>query len=236
MTTKRTNKATNNGAANRISPEQFDGEQGDIIIRPVERKIIELRIKGTSPLLVHNWEEKAIKMIYDKQVGSAKKVREKKIPEEQFLGSRYVSSEGWDGVPAGGVKGCLVGACRAYDDLVMTQMRRFIWVLGDGVEERKPAWDGAISTGRDLVRIHGTAEPFESMVRIASGVADIRYRAIYREWSMLLRIGFIANKFTPDQVVNLVQMAGVVEGLCEHRPGSPKSNTGNFGTFEVVSN
>jgi hypothetical protein len=193
------------------------------VIPQIEPRFIEIEVVGTTPLLVCAWPDKARRMILDKQMKKANKSREAKDPEEDYQNSRYKSTDGWDGVPASGVKGCLVNACRAVDGLPMTLAKRMVFVQSQGVTAK----------GQELIRIYGEPEMHEGMVRIDMGTADIRFRAMYRKWSLKLGIEFLANVVSAEQVVNLVELAGYIEGLCEHRPGSPKSNTGNFGRFRI---
>ena len=73
-------------------------------IAPPNIKTGILWIKGTSPLVVHKFPEKAKKMIREKQaagsVANSKKKREAKDFEAAFEGARHRSFEGWDGIPA----------------------------------------------------------------------------------------------------------------------------------------
>lgn len=212
---------TNGDAALPAPPAQTPALE----IERISPNILVVTIKGITPLVVNAWSHKAKDMIRGKQTGTKKKgAREAKKPEEDYLASRYISTDGWDGVPAGGVKGCLVNACRATKgDLPMTEAKRMFFVMAEG----------RTSDGQGLVRIHGKPRMYEAMVRVGMGVADIRYRAMYEEWSMKLSIQFLTNLITPTQLGNLVELAGFVEGLCEHRPGSPKSNTGDYGRFVI---
>ena len=41
-----------------------------------------------------------------------------------------------------------------------------------------------------MVRIHGTPEIREDMVRVGMGAADLRYRGEFKEWSVILPIRF----------------------------------------------
>ena len=213
---------------NRITPEQMDGlpqqaGQATIIIERICPKILELEVVDLTPLLVCAWSTKAIQEMLDAQTKKAKKKKEAKDPEAAYRASLYTSTEGWTGVPAGGVKGCLVNACRAVDGLPMTLAKRMIFVRGQG----------ATAGGQQLVRIYGEHQIHRAMVRLPNGMADIRFRAVYPEWSMKLEIEFLANVISAEQVANLVELAGYIEGLCEHRPGAPKNNTGNLGRFMV---
>jgi hypothetical protein len=78
-------------------------------------------------------------------------------------------------------------------------------------------------------------ENWRNPVKIAQGKMDLRYRARYWPWSATFEIHFLANIVSASQVLNLVNLAGTVEGLCEWRPGSPKNNTGDCGRFRVES-
>lgn len=213
--------ASKNGAANRIPLES--GVLG-VTIEPPKMQVIRIPIVGKTPLIVHAWSKKAITMMEDKQQGKSHKAREHKNPEQDVLESRYISKEGWDGIPASGFKACMVNACRGVDGFPMTEAKRFFFVISQGNSELD---------GTDLVRIHGKHQPYRSMVRLETKVADIRYRAIYPEWKMDIEVEFLASKISPEQVVNLVSLAGEIEGLCEWRPGAPKSNSGNYGRFTV---
>ena len=197
-------------------------------IQPIRTERLCITIEGTTPLLVCAWSEKARNMILEKQTGGKGfKTKEKKVPEVDYKNSLYTSLDGWTGIPAGGLKGCLVNACRAIDGLPMTMAKRIVFVVSQGQTSR----------GQSLVRVIGEHKMDESMVRIDNGkTADIRFRAIYPEWKIQFDLDILANVITPVQAVNLVNLAGFIEGLCEHRPGAPKSNTGNNGRFRVVNN
>ena len=60
-------------------------------IKPVEMVRIPLKIVGTSPLIVHNWDEKAKKRLLDTYMGNDEIMdeREVKDPMAEFIGSLY---------------------------------------------------------------------------------------------------------------------------------------------------
>lgn len=213
-------------AATPTSGEVSVGGGMSITIPPVNTAIVEIEVEGVTQLLVNAWSHKARQQMLDKQMKKAKQAKEAKNPEQDYLSSLYTSTEGWTGIPASGVKGCLVNACRAVDDLPMTVAKRMIFVRGQGKTEK----------GVDLVRVYGKHEMHEAMVRLDNGgTADIRYRACYPQWSMKLEIEFLPNIISAEMLANLVSLAGFIEGLCEHRPGSPKSCTGTNGRFRIKS-
>jgi len=195
-------------------------------IMPLNIETATFKIVGITSLIVHAWDEKAIKMMLDKQMGNAAamKQRDKKDPDADFNASRYISTEGWDGVPATGFKAALVETCRLVNGLTMTMAKRAFFVHADGTHP----------SGMGLVRIDGKPTKRRDMVRINNGsTADIRFRAEYKKWSAVVSIDYNASIITMEQVGNLLAWAGYSEGICEWRPGSPESATGMHGRFRV---
>lgn len=209
-----------------------------IVIPRIKRNIIKVPIQGISPLVVHSWDEKAKRMMRDKQLKRATAAKDAKDPYTDFVASKYTSDEGWEGVPSVSFKAAMVDACRAVSGLAMTVAKRMFFVIPDGkrttvIEELIFEGSPVVQT-MDLTRIKGKPMMREDMVRLETGVADLRYRAAYMEWEAVVTVEVNTNKISVVQAVNLLENAGYSEGICEWRPGSPKSNTGTWGRFEVV--
>jgi len=194
-----------------------------IELKPIEQKTICIELEGVTPLIVHAWSEKAKRQMLNKQMKKAAAKKEAKNPEEDYEQSLYKFKDGSGyGFPAPGFKAAIVGACRLFDGLPMTQAKLMIFIEADGEGTRQ----------EQLVRIHGEPEIREDMVRLEKGVADIRYRGMFRDWSADLTITFNTSNISPEQLVNLVDAAGL-GGIGEWRPSAPKSSTGDFGRFKV---
>ena len=67
---------------------------GTISIAPLNTELMKVKIVGTSPLIFHKWDEKAIRMILDKQMKKAQKGREIRDPEKEYENSFYYDKEG----------------------------------------------------------------------------------------------------------------------------------------------
>jgi len=185
-------------------------------LKPLQQKTISITIEGTNDLIVHNWSEKAKRMMLDKQMKKTT-AKQSKDPQEDFISSKYFDENGKDAFPVYGIKAAIVAACRLFDDkasLPMTKIRSAIYIHGA------------------LLPINGECYIREDMVRLQTGVADIRYRAAYRNWSISFDVTFIENILSAELLVNLISAAGFC-GLGEWRPNAPKSNSGQFGTFRV---
>jgi len=202
---------------NNTSPVE---EQSIIELRRLERVVFEIPIRGTAPLIVNRWSEKAKQMMLEKQTTSARAKKQPKDPVANFEASRYRLPDGRDGFPATAFKAAIVHAARLFEGITQVQLKQTVVVLGEGPDQLVPIDYGEITMREDTPRN-------------ASGVADLRYRAQYWPWSAVLRVRTIGGQFDRSSILSLVDAAGI-GGVGEWRPTSPNSATGTFGTFEVV--
>lgn len=192
-----------------------------ISLARIQRETALIDIKGTAPLIVHAWSEKARKQMLDAQQ-KRKTVKEPKDPNADYEASMYRFADGGHGFPVLGFKSATVtGGARMFGKTVrMTELRIALSFVPDGMG----------TLGDQLVRIAGEPTMREDMVRVGMGTADIRYRAEYRDWSARLRIDYLPNMIDVDSIVALVD-AGGANGVGEWRPEKDGVN----GTYEVMS-
>ena len=192
-----------------------------ISLTRIRREIAEIEVRGTAPLIVHRWSEKARQMMLDAQQGK-KNPKQPKDPNVDFETSMYRFEDGGHGFPIMAFKSATVkGGARLFGKAVkMTELRQLCTFLSDGL----------CTDGTQLTRIISDAPIMrEDMVRVGMGTADIRYRAEYRNWSAVLRIEYVPSVIDLSSVVALVD-AGSTNGIGEWRP----EKSGSYGTFEVV--
>lgn len=218
----------------------------DITITPINIETVDITIKGTTPLIIHAWSEKAKQMMLDKQRG--KKVGAKhdiKIPVNDFIESLYwlteqpelgkddgeaetnyetaISTGAKFGFPVTGIKQSIItGAYRGGLDVKQTELRGAFFIEG--------ATDASTT---DVAEIVGS-EPVmrEDMVRVGgmSKSADIRYRGEFKEWKIPLHLTYHANgKYSLEQILNMVNYGGFYVGIGEWRP----EKDGQFGMYKL---
>jgi hypothetical protein len=197
-----------------------NGQQGvpAISLHPLDLRIVEVPVVGDTEYISHRWSEKAKAMMLAAQTSKTRVKKQPKDPQADYEGSIYRLDDGRSGIPAAAFKVAIVGACRLFEGVKMTHVKTVIRVLGEGPEQLVPI----------------EAEPYmrEDMVRLETGVADIRYRAGFWPWAVLLRVRYVATVIDLSSVINLVDAAGQ-GGVGEWRPSAPKSSSGSFGTFHV---
>lgn len=194
-------------------------EAASITLTRIQQKEVQIGVKGTAPLIVNRFSEKAKQMMLDTQTKKTRTKKEAKNPEELYEASLYVLPDGTHGFPASGFKAAMVGAARFFEGVAMTQLKQALYIVGEGPDQ--------------LVRITGAPHMREDNVRIAMGKADLRFRGQFDDWSATLTIRYIPTLLSLDSIAALLD-AGGFGGIGEWRPSAPRSSTGSFGTFQVV--
>lgn len=184
-----------------------------ISIPKIDVRHMEVTLIGDSPLICHKWSEKAKKEMLDKQMKKAKSARAAKDPEADFKASLYEMPDGSYGFPCVAFKSAAVGACRFSEGIKMTEARGAFHIVGE------------------LAKIDGEPTMREDMVRVGMGSADIRHRGEFKTWRVTLLVSYNASAFSPEQIINLLNIAGFGVGVGEWRP----EKDGSYGRFHVAT-
>lgn len=202
---------------------------------------LSITVEGISPLIVHAWSTKAVGMMLGKQMGEASAGRAKKNPLNDFKESLYYLPDGKGlGIPAPAFKGCIVSSANDIE-LKQTETKRAVHVSSYTVPIIAPPLDRKLWTEwdikheKELEQYHGWGCSMrQDLVRLQSGVADIRFRGCFPIWKCQMTVEYNAKVLSMEQVVNLFQAGGFGTGVCEWRPGAPECKTGEFGRFRVL--
>ena len=195
-----------------------------INIPAIRLETMKITVKGDSPLIVHEWSEKAKKMILDKQMKRATAGREAKDPWIDYCESMY-----WlDGMPDYPTEEDIANARFGFPACAF-KAAAVDAGYQQGILAKKTTARGAFHILGDMVEIKGKPTMREDMVKIAMGTADIRYRGEFKTWEADLLIRYNPNVMSAEQIVNLLNMGGFANGVGEWRP----ARDGSFGTFHV---
>jgi len=204
-------------------------EPTTVTIKAPNIQALELTIRGTAPYVQARFPEKARNMMREKMLAGTtakgKKNREARDFDADYLASMHISTDGWHGIPASAFRRGLISACRLVD-FKMTLAKLSLFIMAQGFDR---------ADGLPLVRIYGNPEKCEHMVRNATGVCDIRVRAMWRQWHAKLVIQYDADQFAQADVVNLMHRVGLQVGVGEGRPDSKDSAGLGWGTFSIES-
>lgn len=198
-------------------------------VQPLNLKRATITIKGKSPLIVNNFNEKSKQQIIDTQMKKAKQ-KETRNPWEDFIRAFYwltpmpeeFTEEAFNkaikegakfGFPTKGLKEAITtGAFRnkASKDLVSIR--------------------GAFYIPEEFVEIKYDEITFRTdYTRIARGGTDIRFRPEFRNWKATFEIEYLETAYSLEQIVNFINYGGFSCGLGEMR----MEKGGNFGSFYV---
>lgn len=199
-----------------------------VAIRPANIQTVVFKIRGTAPLVQARFSAKAMQAMMSKMAAgsTANKSRAKAARDfdDDFEQAKHISTEGWQGIPASAFRQAMISACRLVG-FKMTLAKLSVFVKADGFDR---------IDGIPLIRFEGTPERTEMAVRNATGVADIRIRPMWREWTASVHVSYDADQFTTTDVSNLMSRVGLQVGIGEGRPDSRDSAGLGWGTFELV--
>jgi hypothetical protein len=198
-----------------------------ISIAPPNFQTAQVKIVGTAPFVMNRMSsDNRIKMIQKQEEGSRSKKGAKRDPKDfdrVYKGAMHISTEGWYGIPASGMRAALVSACRTVG-FAMTRAKLSLFVIHDGVD---------VEDGQPLIKLIGEPVRKDLPVKLADGSTDIIPRPFFMEWSAIVTLKWDADQFSASDVINLLSRAGVQVGIGAGRPDSKNSCGMGWGVFEV---
>ena len=204
-------------------------EKAEITLKPIKIKEVEITIKGVSPLIVNNFNEKCQQQILDTQLKVAKE-KKPRNPVEDFMRACYwltpmpeeFTQESFEkalkegakfGFPAKGIKASIVSG--AYRNKMTPD---------------KVSLQGAFLIPEEMIEIkYGELEMRQDYVRIAHNGTDVRFRPEFKDWSMTFKMKYNENAYSLEQLLNFINLGGFSCGLGEQRV----EKGGNNGSYEV---
>jgi hypothetical protein len=187
-----------------------------VTVNEIKRVSMSFTIKGTSPLIPHQWDEKAKEMMRQKHAGKKTKERAVRDPEAEAKAATYFTADGKYGLPGLALKASIIGAAHKDIGIEKTLVRKALFLVSDDPNCILP-----IESDEPIIR--------EDMVRVGMGAADLRYRPQFNNWSVQVTFEVDAELLTNKDVIALVNRAGFGVGICEWRP----EKGGEFGRFKI---
>lgn len=174
---------------------------------------LNVRIEGTTPLIAHRFT--AEKTIHGSESGTTLK-RPPRDPEVEMNAARYVLEDGGDGFPAIGIKRAMVSAGQRFAEAKGTEL------------------NGSFSIPSVLVRLIANEPTMRTDRVVLSGpsrTTSVAYRPMYDPWAIEFLLQYTMEFVSPDQLINLLNLAGFTVGLGDWRV----EKKGSFGQFTVAN-
>ena len=184
-----------------------------IVIPSLELVNTKMKVVGDTDLIVHQFGAKSKKQMLDKQTGEASVGREKKNLNELYREAQYFLEDGkTPAFKCSAFKLSAVQACSSLKGLITQTLAK-----------------QSHRVNGTLTRLYGNARRVEDTVRLNGKTADIRTRAYFSEWYVILGITLNTRVLSFEQLVNLYNLAGFAVGVGDWRPEKRGSN----GCFHV---
>jgi len=193
-----------------------------IKLKPIEEKIISVRLVGISPLVTHKWDEKAKHMMREKQQqGKKTKERELRIPEDEGKAAMHLTEDGKPGLLAIAIKAACINAAHKDLGIEKVLVRKALFIHPPGRDVVLPLES---ANGKPVV-----CDIVEDPVRVGQGTADLRYRPYYHNWAVTCEFTVNTELLQAQDLIYLLDRAGFGVGLHEWRP----EKGGEYGRFVV---
>ncbi|MCD8398262.1 MAG: hypothetical protein LUD12_13965 [Lachnospiraceae bacterium] len=229
-----------------------------VSVKPIDMRTVCIKIVGDSPLIVHEWNEKARKEILDHETsessGKAKKKHSIKIPVRDFINSIYWLTNKPD------INQDDVFTEREAQKIQEDCMKKYREAIKSGAKFGFPATaikkasvTGAYGLGmtqdmrKSKIAFFIQASPLdhtgflselvasepvmrEDMVHVGINQTDIRHRAMFEKWEIPLTVKYNANgRYTLTDIINIINAGGATMGIGEWR----NEKDGTFGMYHV---
>ena len=200
-------------------------------ITPANLKVVVLKIVGTTPYVQNKFSNKAKEQMMAKQAaGSTAKKGARKPPKDfdECVKNATYSVNGKNNpngyIPATAIKAAMVSACRLVD-FHMTVSKQCFNIDADAYDK-----DELIP----LIKItKGKPKRFDQAVNVQM-TTDIRSRPMWDAgWEANVSIEYDADRFTLEDIVNLLARAGKQVGIGEGRQASRQCVGLGWGAFVV---
>jgi len=200
-----------------------------IELKEIKIERFPLRIVGNSPLIVHAWDEKAVRQMLEKQMKKASAGKEAKNPVADFINSLYWLS----GKPAEMTEEAVEeaiknGAKFGFPSIGLKEAAACAGYRAKMTKDKVSTY-AAFHIDEEFLVIEGKPSMRQDMVRLQTGVSDVRFRGEFREWSSKFVVKYNSTVISPEIIINLINLAGFSVGIGEWRP----DKGGRNGMFSV---
>ena len=186
----------------------------EIKSNPIEVATMEIGIVGETPLLMEKFSDASRQQLLNIAVGKGREKRKNRDMNQEVKDKIHQANNGKPGFPACAFKKAMVEAAVYIDGMDKKRVRGSLFVIGDVVPIAFKKMTVNKAVGRDK--------------GINRAPREI-WRPEFQGWSTTLTIKYNAAQVTPDQVVELLKLAGFHIGIGGWRPQCD----GQYGMFRV---
>lgn len=186
-------------------------QKQEVTVNPIQLGLMNVSIKGISPLLMHKFSDKNKEAMLDKQQGKSKEKTNRDIKAE-VEDSIYKTASGQVCFPS-------IAFWKA-----MIESAPYL----QGMD--KKLVKGAVKIIEPMAILKFKKKSVnEAICRLSSGVRMIRFRPQFDSWTTEFTIKYNASQINAGQIINLIKLAGFHIGVGDWRPQC----SGAYGQFTI---
>jgi hypothetical protein len=186
----------------------------EIELKPLKKKTIRLKIKGTTNLLMEKMDMDVVEA-YNKKKAKKMVDKDERLEEDKIGDKIHYTEDGNIGFPVSGFAKGIVEVAPYIEGLDKKMVRGSIRILGN------------------IVPINYKKQTINVAWGKSSGITKAPRKIVrpeFHDWSCTLDVMFNESNISIEQIVNLFNWAGFQQGLGSWRP----EKSGSFGQYEVV--
>lgn len=203
----------------KIKEKKVKKEQ-QVQVKVIDVKTMELDIESLSPFLSHKFSERSMAQMESKQRKQSKERKARIAIETEIEDCTHRLPNGKVAYPASAFYNGMFEAAVYVEGMKKKQVGGSVKVMGVDDNPLVEIKFKKMVIQKDSVRLGNTS--------------DIRYRPRFEDWRCRLKIQYNAAQISPEQIVNLANLAGFHRGIGDWRPGSPKK-PGSNGMYRVAA-
>ena len=201
-----------------MAVKKKDDTDQAIMIKKIEPDIVRCAILGASPMIMHRfafkaWQELLLPAAKKNAAAKAENLKHDPLNEFRECCYRNRSEEEPTAIhyPAGAFSKALAAAALDLPGATKAQILRLVGVVSTQINIY-----GTPTLGMDMVRSSDMAR-----------TPDVRTRAYLPEWCCTVDISYIKSLIGKEQIINLLDAAGLIVGIGDYRP----QKGGQYGRF-----
>ncbi|MFW9928652.1 MAG: hypothetical protein ACFFD1_04610 [Candidatus Thorarchaeota archaeon] len=193
-----------------------DQEQ-KIVIEPIKIATMKVKIVGISPYLSNKMSEDTKQMLLDKQLGRGTEKNKIRDPKKEVEDKIHHLGKNKIGIPVFGIKEALVESAPYIDGLDKKKVKGSLFII--------PEDNGVVELKYKKMVVN------EATTRDSGRNQTPRttFRPEFQDWSSEFNIKYNSRQITPDQIINLIKIAGFHMGIGSWRPQC----SGSYGMFDL---
>ena len=188
----------------------------EVKIDPLQIATLKVKIVGITPLLLNKMSDKEKQTMLDKQMGKGVEKNKIRDPKQEVADKVHKMSNNKIGIPIDSIKNAMIESAPALE-MYKKEVMGGLFIIPEEnnlveIKYKKMVTNESITRDGNMARTPRTT-----------------FRPQFNDWNCEFTIRYNAKAITPDQIFNLLKVAGFSNGIGSWRPATK----GSYGMFTI---